>query len=126
MADKKVVFIAFAIEDESQRNLMKGQSLNTRISFEYIDMSVKEAYESDWETKVRTRIRRSDGVILLISKSSVSSSGQNKEFEMAKAEGKRILAVRAYSSDTTVPVFLGSTPVVAWTWNTITQFIDSL
>ena len=33
MADKKVVFIAFAIEDESQRNLMKGQSLNTRTSF---------------------------------------------------------------------------------------------
>lgn len=126
MADKKVVFIAFAIEDESQRNLMKGQSLNTRTSFEYIDMSVKEAYESDWENKVRTRIRRSDGVILLISKSSVSSSGQKKEFEMAKAEGKRILAVRAYSSDTTVPTFLGSTPVVAWTWDTIARFIDSL
>jgi hypothetical protein len=126
MADKKVVFIAFAIEDESQRNLMKGQSLNTRTSFEYIDMSVKEAYESDWEAKVLTRVRRSNGVVLLISRNSVSSSGQKKEFEMAKAEGKRILAVRAYSSDTTVPKFLGTTPVVAWTWETITRFIDSL
>ncbi|HEX8327442.1 MAG TPA: TIR domain-containing protein [Hymenobacter sp.] len=126
MADKKVVFIAFAIEDESQRNLMKGQSLNTRTSFEYIDMSVKEAYDSDWETKVLTRIRRSDGVILLISRNSVSSSGQKKEFQMAKAEGKRILALRAYNGDTTVPAFLGTTPVVAWTWETIARFIDSL
>ena len=28
MADKKVVFIAFAIEDERQRDFLKGQSLD--------------------------------------------------------------------------------------------------
>jgi hypothetical protein len=28
MADKKVVFIAFAIEDERQRDFLKGQSLH--------------------------------------------------------------------------------------------------
>ena len=38
MADKKVVFVAFAIEDETQRDLLKGQSLNTNSPFEYIDM----------------------------------------------------------------------------------------
>ena len=31
MADKKVVFIAFAIEDETQRDFLKGQSLHPRI-----------------------------------------------------------------------------------------------
>jgi len=40
MATKKVVFVAFAIEDEGQRNLLKGQSLNTQSPFEYVDMSV--------------------------------------------------------------------------------------
>ena len=34
MATKKIVFIAFAIEDESQRDLLKGQSLNTNSPFE--------------------------------------------------------------------------------------------
>ena len=43
MANTKVVFIAFAIEDERQRDLLKGQSLNTECPFEYVDMSVKEA-----------------------------------------------------------------------------------
>ena len=38
MATKKIVFIAFAIEDESQRDLLKGQSLNTNSPFEYIDL----------------------------------------------------------------------------------------
>ena len=45
MADKKVVFVAFAIEDETQRDFLKGQSLNTNSPFEYIDMSVKDPYE---------------------------------------------------------------------------------
>jgi hypothetical protein len=64
MAGKKVIFVAFAIEDERQRDFLKGQSLNTQSPFEYIDMSVKEAYDSDWKERVRTRIRRSDGVIV--------------------------------------------------------------
>jgi len=36
----KVVFVAFAIEDEGQRDFLKGQSLNINCPFEYIDMSV--------------------------------------------------------------------------------------
>ena len=79
MAGKKVVFVAFAIEDERQRDFLKGQSLNTKSPFEYVDMSVKEAYSSEWKERVRTRIRRSDGVIALISKNSLSSSGQKWE-----------------------------------------------
>jgi hypothetical protein len=84
MADKKVVFVAFAIEDESARNMLKGQSLNTRCPFEYVDMSVKEAYDEDWKNRVCTRIRRSDGVITLVSKNSLTSSGQKWEISCAK------------------------------------------
>lgn len=36
--EKKTVFVAFAIEDERQRDFLKGQSLNTKSPFEYIDM----------------------------------------------------------------------------------------
>ena len=42
MTDKKTIFVAFAIEDERQRDFLKGQSLNTDSPFEYIDMSVKK------------------------------------------------------------------------------------
>ena len=54
MADKKVIFVAFAIEDERQRDFLKGQSLNTKSPFEYVDMSVKEPYDSNWKDHVRT------------------------------------------------------------------------
>ena len=38
MATKKTIFVAFAIEDERQRDFLKGQSLNTNSPFEYVDM----------------------------------------------------------------------------------------
>ncbi len=123
MADKKVVFIAFAIEDVTQRDLLKGQSLNTKSPFEYIDMSVKEAYDKDWKDRVRTRIKRSDGVIVLVSKNSLTSSGQKWEIECAKEEKKKILGIWAYTDDRTNIVGVNTK---VWTWDNIKDFIDSL
>lgn len=123
MADKKIIFVAFAIEDEAQRNLLKGQSLHTNSPFEYIDMSVKEAYDDDWKTKVRTRIKRSDGVIALISEDSLTSTGQKWEIACAEEEAVPILAMWAYSTDRTA--IAGLSPQV-WSWTTIANFIDRL
>lgn len=123
MAEKKVVFIAFAIEDERQRDFLKGQSLNTKSPFEYIDMSVKKAYDSGWKEKVRTRIKRSDGVIVLVSKNSFTSSGQKWEIECAQEEGKKIRGIWAYSDDRTNLVGVNTR---VWTWENIKDFIDSL
>ena len=120
---KKIVFIAFAIEDERQRDLLKGQSLNTKAPFEFIDMSVKEAYDSNWKEKVRTRIRRSDGIIVLVSKNSLKSSGQKWEIECGREENKKMLGVWAYTDDRTK---IEGLKTKVWTWENITDFIDSL
>lgn len=123
MPDKKVVFVAFAIEDERQRDLLKGQSLHTNSPFEYIDMSVKEPYDSGWKDRVRTRIKRSDGVIALVSANSLTSSGQKWEIACAKEEGKKVLGLWIYKDDRTN---LAGVNTVAWTWPAIEKFIDSL
>jgi hypothetical protein len=123
MADTKVVFVAFAIEDERQRDFLKGQSLLTKCPYEYVDMSVKEAYDRDWKERVRSRIRRSDGVIALVSKNSLSSTGQNWEISCAKEERKPIRGIRAYTDDKTE---LAGVYTVAWTWDNVKNFIDSL
>lgn len=123
MATTKTVFVAFAIEDERMRDFLKGQSLLTDSPFEYIDMSVKEAYDSGWKEKVRARIRRSDGVIALVSKNSLSSSGQAWEISCAKEENKKVLGVWVYSEDRTS---LTGVYTVAWTWDNIKNFINSL
>jgi hypothetical protein len=123
VADNKVIFIAFAIEDETQRDFLKGQSLHPRAPFEFIDMSVKEPYESEWKNKVRTRILRSDGVIVLVSKNSLKSSGQKWEIQCAKDEGKPIRGIWAYKDDrTSIP----GVPTYTWSDENISNFIDSL
>ena len=123
MADKKTVFVAFAIEDEKQRDLLKGQSLNTNSPFEYVDMSVKEPYDTNWKGRVRARIRRSDGVIALVSKNSLTSSGQKWEIKCAKKEKKKVRGIWVYTNDRTN---LTGVNTVVWTWPAIEKFIDSL
>lgn len=123
MADKKVVFIAFAIEDERQRDFLVGQSLNTKCPFEFIDMSVKEPYDEEWKKRVTTRIRRSDGVIALVSSNSLTSTGQKWEIQCAKDEMVPILGVFAYTDDRTS---ISGVNTIVWSWQGITDFIDSL
>jgi hypothetical protein len=123
MADKKVVFVAFAIEDERIRDMIKGQSLLTNSPFEYVDMSVKEAYDEEWKKKVRTRILRSDGVLVIVSKNSLSSSGQKWEIQCAKEEKKKVRGIWAYKDDRTD---LAGVNTMVWTWDNIAKWIDSL
>jgi hypothetical protein len=123
MANEKVVFVAFAIEDESMRDLLKGHTLHPRNPYQYIDMSVKDAYEADWKEKVRTRIRRSDGVIAIISKNSPSSTGQKWEIQCAKEEGKPVYGLWCYKDDRTT---ISGVTAHVWTWDGVASFIDGL
>lgn len=123
MSNSKTVFVAFAIEDERARDFLKGQSLHPRAPYEFIDMSVKEPYDTNWKDRVRTRIRRSHGVIVLVSKNSLTSSGQKWEIQCAKDEGKPIRGIWAYTDDRTQ-----ITGITTYTWSdqNISSFIDSL
>ena len=123
MSDKKVVFIAFAKKDEKMRDLLQGQALNTDSPFEYVDMSVKEPYETEWKNKVRTRIKRSDGVIALVSKNSLTAGGQKWEIKCAKEEKKKLLGIYAYTDDRTD---IEGVNTKIWTWDNIKNFINSL
>lgn len=123
MADKKVIFVAFAIEDARIRDMIKGQSLHTKCPFEYVDMSVKEAYDEEWKKRVRTRILRSDGVLVIVSKHSLKSSGQKWEIQCAKEEKKKVRGIWAYTGDRTD---IEGVSTMVWTWPNIASWIDSL
>ncbi|MFD1841891.1 hypothetical protein ACFSAA_00685 [Sphingomonas qilianensis] len=123
MINKKIIFVAFAIEDARIRDMIKGQSLNTRTPFAYVDMSVKEAYDEEWKKKVRTRILRSDGVLALVSKNSLGSTGQKWEIQCAKDERRPLRGIWAYSDDRTS---LAGVSTIVWTWPNLAAWIDGL
>lgn len=126
MASKKTVFIAFAKEDESLRNLFTGQRVHADTPFEFIDMSVKEPYSSEWKTKVRARIRRSDGVIALISKHTPKAAGELWEIACAVEEKKPLLGIWLDDDYRVKPKEMGSAPCKTWTWENVAKFIDGL
>lgn len=126
MSDAKVVFIAFAKKDEGIRNLFTGQRVHPDSPFEFTDMSVKDPYDKEWKERVRTRVRRSDGVIALISSNTPSATGQLWEIECAVDEDKPLLGIWIEDDYRTKPSEMGGAPCKVWTWDNVAAFIDSL
>lgn len=127
MANKRV-FISFAMEDKSYRDFLVGQARNENSPFEFVDMSVKQPWDSSWKTNCRTRIKGCHGVIALVSKNTKNATGQLWEIKCAKEEGKRIRGIYTTVDNrpTSLPSELSGVQVVGWTWSNIKNFIDSL
>jgi hypothetical protein len=126
MAREKIVFIAFAKENERTRNLFSGQKVHPKTPFRFTDMSVKRPYEGGWKNQTRARIRRSDGVIVLVSSFTRRAKGQLWEIECARTEGKPICGFWIEPGFRTKPRAMGSAVCRNWTWTNVANFIDSL
>lgn len=86
-------------------------------------MPVKKSGDKDWKERVRMHVRRSKGVVALVSKDSLSSSGQKWELQCAEEEKKPLCGFWVYTDDRTM---LEGINTVVGTWNNIAAFIDSL
>ena len=124
----KRIFISFAIEDENLRDLLRGQSRNTNSPFEFVDMSVKQPWDSQWKTKCRTRIRGCDGMISIITRNTKKADGQIWEMNCAIDEGIPLLAIYGNKDHigATIPNECGYLPVVDWNWEKISAWIKQL
>ena len=92
MANKRV-FVAFAIEDQTTKILFTGQAKNKNVPYDFVDMSVKEPWDTQWKTNCRTKIKGCDGFIALISKNTKKATGQLWEINCAKEEKIPILGI---------------------------------
>ena len=124
----KRVFISFAVEDKTLRALLAGQAKNNRSPFEFVDMSVKQPWDSAWKTKCRTKIKRCDGMLILVTKKTKNAGGQLWEVSCAKQENIPRRGIWGSTDDrpATLPKELNGVRVVNWTWDNIKNWIDSL
>ena len=124
----KRIFISFAIEDKNLRDFLKGQAQKPNSPFEFVDMSVKEPWDSKWKTNCRIRIKGCDGVISIITRNTKNADGQIWEMKCAKEEGKTIIGI--YGNDdhsgVSIPTECGYIKLVDWTWSNISSWIDKL
>lgn len=122
----KRIFIAFAIEDKTFRDFLVGQAKNDKSPFEFVDMSVKTPWETDWESKCRTKIKGCDGMIALISKNTLSATGELYEIKTGGEEKVPVMLMYTGSDRPTLPPSLSGRLVNVWSWENIKSFINKL
>lgn len=127
MAANNRIFISFAIEDANLRTLLVGQAKNESSPFAFVDMSVKEPWDSAWKTKCRTKIKGCDGIIGIITNNTPSASGQIWELDCALEENVPVFLM--YGNDdrpSNLPVGIKGKRIYQWAWDNIENFLDSL
>ena len=122
----KKIFISFAIEDEKYRDFLIGQARNEKSPFEFVDMSVKEPWKSEWKDRCRTKIKGCDGVIGLISKNTPDASGEIFELECAYNENIPVMLMYINDDRPTLPALLNNKRINVWSWSNIKTFINGL
>lgn len=124
----KRIFISFAIEDKTLRDFLVGQAKNEKSPFEFVDMSVKQPWDSAWKTKCRTKIKGCDGVIVIVTKNTKNADGQLWEVKCAKEEQIPCRGIWGNQDNhpLTLPTELSGIKVVNWTWSNISNWIDTL
>lgn len=127
MATKFRIFTSFAIEDANLRTMLVGQGRNKKTPFEFVDMSVKEPWDSAWKTNCRTKIKGCDGAIGIITKNTAKATGQLWELQCAYDEGIPVLLI--YGNDdrpANLPDPVKGRRINLWTWDNISAFLDKL
>lgn len=122
----KRVFIAFAAEDVRYRDFLVAQAKNDRSPFEFIDMSVKTPWESEWKTKCRSRVKGCDGIVALISRNTANASGQLWEIQCAYEEGIPVMLMWISDDRPTLPASLSGKRINTWSWDNLKTFINGL
>lgn len=126
MAINRRIFVSFAVEDSWARDFLRGQSLNDHCPFDFVDMSVKEPWNSSWKTNCRAKIRGSDGFIAMLSNNTANASGARWEISCAVEEHIPVLGLFIHAEQRYVPPEMGWNRVIAWTWPGVAAFINGL
>ncbi len=126
MANKRV-FVAFAIEDETTKILFTGQAKNKNVPYDFVDMSVKQPWDTNWKANCRTKIKGCDGAFALVSKNLKNASGAIWEIDCIIEEKIPLMGI--YIDGGTFfdkPSNMSGVTCKEWTWENVKAFIESL
>ena len=125
----KRIFISFPIEDDNLRDLLVGQARLADSPFEFVDMSVKEPWKTDWKEKCRTKIKGCDGVLAIITKNTKNAFGQRWEIKCAKEEKVPCRGIWGHNDekyDSYLPEEMDGILTVSWTWDNIKNWLERI
>lgn len=123
---KKRAFISFDFDhDEDLRTLLVGQSRHPDSPFDLADWSVKDAMSGDWKTKVRSRIKGCDFVVIMCGEHTDTANGVSVELQIARDERVPYFLLWGRSEKACVKptAALASDKIYKWTWDNLKALI---
>ena len=129
MAEKtNKIFISFALKDRSAHDQLLEQLNKEQTKFSFVEMPVKQSWEPSWKDECRETVRGCDGVIGLITKNYVRADGQQWELRCAYDAKMPVLLIHGDSDKlpSKLPEPVGDREIDAWTWPTISSFLNRL
>jgi hypothetical protein len=124
---KTRVFISFDYDHDSDLKVMlAGQAKHSDTPFEFADWSIKEAIDSRWKDKARTRIRSIDVVAVICGMHTHTATGVSAEINIAQEESKPYFLLNGYSGKTCVKPLQAKVTdkVYVWTWDNLKILIN--
>ncbi|MCX7004768.1 MAG: TIR domain-containing protein [bacterium] len=129
MADPRA-FISFDFDhNETEKNLLVGQSKNSKTPFSIQDWSAKSSLpQSQWEAIIKDKINNSNMLIVLVGKTMASATGVAKEIKMAKDLNVPLFGVYVGGADSTsnLPDGLARNRTITWDWDAIAAAVKQM
>lgn len=123
---KPKVFISFDYEhDETLKTFLIGQAKHSDSPFEIADWSIKEHIQGDWKVKAKTRILRSDQVVILCGQHTHTATGVSVELSIAQEVGKPYFLLNGYKDKTCYKPKAAKSKdkIYNWTWENLKVLI---
>ena len=122
--NRKHVFISFSIEDRKYRDWLVKQAGLERSPFDFVDRSVKNPWKTEWKSKCRSKIKRCDCLIILLSKNTWHSSGVRWEIKCAHEERIPVIGMHIKKRNKgAIPFELKGCKIIEWSWNNLKEVL---
>ena len=122
---KVPVYISFDYDhDDDLKVMLVGQARNPDSPFDIVDHSVKAA-SANWKDDARTRIRRSQQVIVLCGEHTDTATGVSAEITIANEEVKPHFLLRGRSDKSCKRPTAATTDekIYNWTWDNLKKLV---
>jgi hypothetical protein len=128
LASTNKVFVSFALKDTKLRDQLIEQLGKEQTAFSVVDMPIKQSWEPAWKEECREKVTGCDGVIALVTKNIARADGQLWELRCAYEGRMPVLLLYGDSEKlpSKLPDPIGERDLDAWTWPTISTFLDRL
>jgi hypothetical protein len=120
-------FISFDADyDEALKNALNGQAKHPQSPFSIVNWSIQEPFKTDWQERVRARIKRARVMAVICGQHTNKATGVSVEIKIAREENIPYFLLWGYPDKQCVKptAALPSDKIYKWTWDNLVSLLN--